>query len=48
MLLESFVIHKTLIDKGILKILKFEHFFCYSNVLKFIMGSNIFYKKGHV
>jgi hypothetical protein len=27
MLLESFVIHKTLVDKVLLRIIKFEHFF---------------------
>jgi hypothetical protein len=32
MLLESFVIHKALVDKVLLRILKFEHAFCYSNL----------------
>jgi hypothetical protein len=32
MLLESFVIHKTLVDKVFLRTLKFEHVFCYSNL----------------
>jgi hypothetical protein len=32
MLLESFVIHKTLVDKVLLRTIKFEHDFCYSNV----------------
>jgi hypothetical protein len=31
MLLESFFIHKALVDKVFLKILKFECVFCYSN-----------------
>jgi hypothetical protein len=31
MLLESFVIHKTLVDRVFLKIIKFERVFCYSN-----------------
>jgi hypothetical protein len=52
MLLESFVIHKALVDKIILRTLKFEHVFLLlkpsSNVLKFIMGSNILHKKGHM
>jgi len=32
MLLESFVIHKTLVDKVLLRIIKIEHAFYYSNV----------------
>jgi hypothetical protein len=32
MLLEFFVIHKTLVDKDLLRTIKFEHDFCYSNV----------------
>ncbi len=32
MLLESFVIHKTLVEKVLLKTLKFECVFCYSNL----------------
>jgi hypothetical protein len=48
MLLESFVIHKALIDKVFLRTLKFECAFCYSNVLKFIMGFNILHKKGNM
>jgi len=32
MLLKSFVIHKTLVDKVLLRILKFERVFCYSNL----------------
>jgi hypothetical protein len=32
MLLEFFVIHKALINKIILRTLKFEHVFCYSNL----------------
>jgi len=32
MLLMSFVIHKTLVDKVILRTIKFECVFCYSNV----------------
>ncbi len=32
MLLKSFVIHKTLVDKVLTKILKFECVLCYSNV----------------
>jgi hypothetical protein len=32
MLLKSFVIHKTLVDKILLKTIKFERVFCYSNV----------------
>jgi hypothetical protein len=31
MLLESFIIHKTLVDKVLLNILKFESVFCYPN-----------------
>jgi hypothetical protein len=31
MLLESFVIHKALVDKVFLRTLKFERVFCYSN-----------------
>ncbi len=32
MLLELFVIHKTLVDKVFLRTIKFECFFCYSNI----------------
>jgi hypothetical protein len=32
MLLESFVIHKTLINRVLLRTIKFEHVFCYSKV----------------
>jgi hypothetical protein len=32
MLLEPFVIHKTLVDRVLLKIIQFERTFCYSNV----------------
>jgi hypothetical protein len=32
MLLESFVIYKTLVDKVILRTKKFDYIFCYSNV----------------
>jgi hypothetical protein len=32
MLLKSFVIHKTFVDRVFLGIIKFEHAFCYSNV----------------
>jgi hypothetical protein len=32
MLLQSFVIHKTFVDKVPLRIIKFECVFCYSNV----------------
>jgi len=32
MLLESFVIQKTLVDKVLLRIIKFERDFCYSNI----------------
>jgi hypothetical protein len=39
MLLESFVIHKALVDKALLMTLKFEHVFCYSNLRK--MFSNL-------
>jgi len=39
MLLKSFVIHKTLVDKVFLRTLKFEHAFCYSNLHK--MFSNL-------
>jgi hypothetical protein len=39
MLLESFVIHKTLVNKVLLRTLKFEHVFCYSNLHK--MFSNL-------
>jgi hypothetical protein len=31
MLLKSFVIHKALVDKGLLRTVKFESVFCYSN-----------------
>jgi hypothetical protein len=39
MLLESFVIHKTLVDKVFLRTLKFEYAFSYSNLHK--MFSNL-------
>jgi hypothetical protein len=39
MLLECFVAHKTLVDKVLLRILRFEHAFCYSNLHK--MFSNL-------
>jgi hypothetical protein len=32
MLLESFVIHKALVDKVLLRILNFKHVFCNSNL----------------
>jgi len=32
MLLESFIIHKTLVDRVFLRIIKFECVFCYSNI----------------
>jgi hypothetical protein len=32
MLLESFLIHKTLVDRVFIKALKFERALCYSNV----------------
>jgi hypothetical protein len=52
MLLESFVIHKMFVNKVFLRISKFEHVFCYSNLHKMfsnlIMGSIIFHKKGHM
>jgi hypothetical protein len=32
MLLESFVMHKALVNKVFLRILKFERVFCYSNL----------------
>jgi hypothetical protein len=34
MLLKSFVIHKTLVDMIILKVIKIEYDFCYSNIHK--------------
>jgi hypothetical protein len=46
MLLEFFVIHKTLVHKVLLKTLKLECVFCYSNLHQ--MGSNIFHKKGNM
>jgi hypothetical protein len=52
MLLESFVIHKTLVDKVFWKIIKFERAFCYSNVHQIfsilLMGFNILHKKCHM
>jgi hypothetical protein len=32
MLLKSFIIHKILVDKVVLRIIKFERAFCYSNI----------------
>jgi hypothetical protein len=52
MLSESFVIHKALVDKVILRILKFECVFCYSNLHQ--MFSNLLqaliyiHKKGNM
>jgi hypothetical protein len=60
MLLKSFVIHKTLVDKVLLRTLKFEYVFCYSNLhqmfsnllwalIYFIRRENVFfYKNAHV
>jgi len=38
MLLESFVIHKTRIDKVFLRTIKFECVFCYSKCSQFFYG----------
>jgi hypothetical protein len=51
MLLESFAIHKTFVDK-VFKDVKIWMFFLLlkpsSNILKFIMNFNILHKKGHM
>ncbi len=47
-LLEFFVIHKTIFDKVFLRTIKFKRVFNYSNVLNFIMGFNILHKKAHM
>jgi hypothetical protein len=41
MLLESFVIHKALVGRVLLRTLKFEHVFCYSNIHQIF--SNLFW-----